>query len=291
MSADTSTSPVSAVTARKTWRTLEPLHGMVYFAPEAAESYRRLGLTGQSGYFASRSAAMGSVSAGVVVATFYNFKPSLVHESMDGVWDAVTPHAVLEARTSAASAALRRMLGDAATSPDVAASAELARHAAERAGHHREGRPLFAGHAGLAWPDDPLEVLWHAQTLLREFRGDGHISLLLQHDLDGVEALVMHEATGELPLSLLKATRGWSDDEWDAAAVRLRERGWLRPGASAEHLALTDEGAAVRLAIEEATDRLSVLPYEAIGESGCDTLRGLARPFSRAVVDASGLGG
>jgi len=286
-----SPSSVSAITARKTWRTVEPLHGMVYFAPEAEASYRQLGLEGQSGYFASRSAPMGAVSAGVVVATFFNFRPSLVHHSMEGVWDTVTPAAVLEARTAAAGAALRRMLGDAAGSADVATAAELARRAALRAGEHREGRPLFAGHAGLEWPDQPLEVLWHAQTLLREFRGDGHVALLVEHGLDGLEALVMHEATGELPVAFLRATRGWSADEWAEASERLRKRGWLRPGGTAEHLALSEEGSAVRQAIEEATDRLSVVAYEAIGEDGCDLLRGLTRPFSRAVVDASGMGG
>ena len=31
--------PCSPLTARKTWRTVEPLHGMIYFAPEAAGSY------------------------------------------------------------------------------------------------------------------------------------------------------------------------------------------------------------------------------------------------------------
>ncbi|HVC66791.1 MAG TPA: hypothetical protein VND44_04285 [Acidimicrobiales bacterium] len=284
-------SPVSAVTARKTWRTVEPLHGMVYFAPEADESYRRLGLEGQSGYFASRSAPMGAVSPGTVTATFFNFRPSLVHEAMAGVWDATTPAAVLDARRSAAGAALRRMLGDSAGGADVAAAADLARRAALSACDHPEGRPLFAGHAGLPWPEDPLEVLWHAQTLLREFRGDGHVALLVDHGLDALEALVMHEATGELPVAFLRATRGWSDDEWAAATERLRGRGWLRPGGSPEHLALSEEGAAVRGAIEEATDRLSVVAYEAIGEEGCDALRGLARPLSRTVVAASGMGG
>ncbi len=283
-------SPVSAVTARKTWRTVEPLHGMVYFAPEADESYRGLGLAGQSGYFASRSAPMGAVTAGTVVATFFNFRPSFVHESMAGVWDRASPADVLAARTAAAGAALRRMLGDAASSDDVAAAAGLARRAALAAGEHPEGRPLFAGHAGLDWPEDPLDVLWHAQSLLREFRGDGHIALLVANGLDGIEALVMHEATGELPVAFLRATRGWTDDEWAAATERLRDRGWLRPGGANEPLALSDEGAAVRGAIEEGTDQLSVVAYEAIGEDGCDVLRRLARPFSRTVVAASGLG-
>ena len=291
MAPQPSPSAVSAITARKTWRTVEPLHGMVYFAPEAASAYRSLGLAGQSGYFASRSAAMGAVSAGTVVATFFNFRPSLVHESMEGVWDAVTPGAVLDARRTVAGAALRRILGDAASSEDVTAAAELARRAALAACELPEGRPLFAGHAGLDWPEDPLEVLWHAQTLLREFRGDGHIALLVEHGLDGIEALVMHEATGELPVAFLRATRGWDDDEWEAAAERLRDRGWLRPDGTPERLALTEEGTAVRGAIEEATDRLSIAAYGAIGEDGCDALRGMARPLSRAVVAASGLGG
>jgi len=283
-------SPVTPLTARKTWRTVEPLHGMVYFAPEAAESYRRLGLEGQSGYFASRSAPMGAVSPGTVVATFYNFRPSLVRQAMDGVWDRVPPVDVLDARRQAAGAALRRMLGPGADSEDVAAAADLAVHAAVRAAERTEGRPLFAGHADLPWPDEPLERLWHAQTLLREFRGDGHIAQLVRHDLDGVEALVLHEATGELPAGLLRQTRGWSDDEWAAAAGRLRARGWLQPSSPTGQPTLSEEGVAIRRDIEEATDRLSVFAYEAIGEEGCDALRGLARPFSRAVVDASGLG-
>lgn len=264
---------------------------MVYFAPEAAEAYRKLGLEGQSGYFASRSAPMGAVSAGTVVATFFNFRPSLVHESMVGVWATVTPVDILDARIRVAAAALRRMLGAAADSDDMAVAAELAMSAALRATERTEGRPLFAGHADLPWPDGPLEQLWHAQTLLREFRGDGHIALLVHHGLDGIEALIMHEATAELPVGLLRTTRGWSDREWESAAGRLRDRGWLRPSADADHLSLSDEGAAVRQDIEEATDRLSVFPYEAIGEDGCDKLRGLVRPFSRTVVAAAGLGG
>ncbi|MEN3271540.1 MAG: hypothetical protein V7636_301, partial [Actinomycetota bacterium] len=64
------------------------------------------------------------------------------------------------------------MLGDAIESPELIEAAELARRAAEVACERPEGRPLFAGHASLPWPEEPHLVLWHAQTLLREFRGD-----------------------------------------------------------------------------------------------------------------------
>jgi len=288
MAADRPTASLPGLTARKTWRTLEPLHNMVYFAPEADASYRSLGLRGQSGYFASRAAAMGAVGADTVVATFFNFSPTLVHAAMEGVWQASPPARVLEARAAAAGEALHRMLGEAIDSDDMRQAATLARRAAERAAERPEGRPLFAAHAGLPWPEPPHLVLWHAQTLLREFRGDGHLAQLVDHGIGPVEALVLHETTGEVPVGFLRETRGWPPDEWEAASDRLRSRGWLRPAGTADRVALSEEGSTVRAQIEEATDRLSAHGYEALGEDGCAELRGLARPFSRAIVAASG---
>ena len=50
------------------------------------------------------------------------------------------------------------------------------------------------------------------------------------------------------------------------------------------------DGVHLRQASRTATDRLAVYPYEALGEEGCAELRALARPFSRAVVEAAGFG-
>ena len=83
----------------------------------------------------------------------------------------------------------------------------LARRAAEAACEHPQGRPLFAAHAALPWPDEPLLQLWHAQTLLREFRGDGHVACLLSEGVGPLDALVLHAATGEVPVDFLKASR------------------------------------------------------------------------------------
>ena len=288
------TLPVEPLTARKTCRTLEPLHGMIYFAPEASESYIRLGLEPEAGYFASRAAAMGEVGADTVIATFFNFYPGLVRAAIPAAWKAASPSAVLEARLGAADTALRRMLGGVVDGPEMSRASELARRAAGRAAQRYEGRPLFAAHAGLPWPEAPHLVLWHAQTLLREFRGDGHIAALVLNDLAPVEALGLHLATGELPERFLKGTRGWPDPEWEAGVTRLEDRGLVvRVEASDTHpasLALTDDGVTLRHEIEDLTDRSALVAYEALGEEGCAELRGLARPFSRAVVEAAGLG-
>ena len=270
------------VIARKTWRTLEPIHGAIYFAAEARDEYKALGLADRmTGYFASRAAPMGPVPAAVVIATFYNFDPDLVRRSMDGVWDLVTPADVVAARLRGADRMIRRHAGALVEGPEVAAAAELARTAALAACEHPEGRPLFAGHSSLPWPDEPHLVLWHAQSLLREYRGDGHIAALTVEGLDGCEALVTHAAAGDVSSDILRATRQRTGDDWLAAEERLRERGWLDPD-----LAFTELGRERRNWIEARSDELAAAPYDAIGVDGCKRLRELSRPVSTAMMAA-----
>jgi hypothetical protein len=272
------------VMARKMWRTLEPYHGQVYFAPEATSAYAALGVHGFDGYFASRSAPMGAVPAEVVIATFFNFHPDVVHHALPAVWEATTPAQVLDARLAAVDGSLRRTCGDLLDQPGVARAAELARRAAEAC--TAAGRPLFAGHAALPWPDAPHLALWHAVTVLREFRGDGHIACLVESGLEGIDALVLHAASAEVPRAALQGSRQWSDDEWDAAIARLAGRGIVDAGG-----AFTEEGARLRQSIEDRTDALALGPWRALGEAGCDELRALGRPLSRAVVEHGGLPG
>lgn len=278
--------PVNLETARKTWRTAEPIHGFIYFLPEAADAYAELGNIGpRTGYFASRSAAMGAVPAEVVVSTFYNFNPALVHESMAPAWNVASPETWVATRLSAVDAGLRRAWGGAVDTPEIRELADILRAAAERACESPEGRPLFAGHASLRWPDEPHLVLWHAQTLLREFRGDGHIAALVSEGLSGLEALVTHAASGDVPAKVLASSRAWADDRWAGAIEGLVSRGIVNPDVS-----FTDKGREQRGRIEAVTDELSVMPYAAIGAERCDRARELARPLSRAIVDSGMIG-
>ncbi|MCS7479613.1 hypothetical protein ACFFQW_19600 [Umezawaea endophytica] len=269
------------LSARELWRILEPLHGMIYFAPEAQERYAALGLDRSAGYFASRAAAMGPVSAEVVVATFYNFNPVIVHAAIPAAWEKATPAALLEARLDAVDHALRRGLGELAD--DVSELADLARVAADRARLTPQGRPLFAAHASLPWPEDPLLVLWHAQTLLREYRGDGHLAALLLEGLSGLEALVVHAASGEVSVEGLRRSRGWSEEEWAAATEGLRERGVVDAGGG-----LSESGVELRARVEGRTDAAAESVYAGLGAVERERFVELARPLSRAVV-ASGM--
>lgn len=264
--------------ARRAWRRLEPVHGMIYFVPEAPERYAALGLTGMSGYFASRSAAFGAASAELVIATFYNFNPALVRQALPSAWAATSPEQVLQARMEAAGAALRR--GGIDRVPGLDETLALARQAATAALDHAQGRPLYAAHAALAWPEEPLLQLFHAQTLLREFRGDAHVALLTSEGVAPVEALVLHAASGAVPEIFLKASRGWPAEKWAAAEEALRSRGLLGDEG------LTEEGTRLRQHIEDRTDVLALPAYDALGDEGCERLSNLAQPFGRAVVDA-----
>ncbi len=273
----------AALLARKTWRTLEPLHGSIYFVPEAAEAYARLGITGPAGYFASRAAPMGAVPADVVVSTFFNFNPALVQTAIPESWNLATPAELVAARFEAVDASWRRALGEEVLrSAELVRASELARGAAEQVAQRLEGRPLAAAHCDVTWPRSPHLVLWHAQSILREYRGDGHIAQLVVHGLSGIEALVTHAAAGDVTAGVLKATRGWPDEAWDAAADALRGRGWLVPGVE---LRFTESGARRRQEIEDGTDVLAAAPYAVLGEEACAELRALARPWSKVMAE------
>ncbi len=272
--------------SRTTWRALEPFHAMVYFTPDPQEQYAAIGLDSSQnraiGYFPARAAAMGAVSWPVVQATFFNFSALAVQFGMAGVWEKVTPQQVLDARYRGVDRALRRLCGDLLDGAEVAEALTLARTACE--GCTPYGRPLYAGNAGLPWPAEPHLALWHAVTLLREFRGDGHIAALVGEGVSGLEAAVLHVAQGDLwTRKPLQASRAYSDEEWDGAVAQLQERGRLD-----EEGAFTEQGRAARLRVEDATDALALPAWERIGEDGCARLRELMAPLVKAVVDGGG---
>jgi hypothetical protein len=272
---------------RRTWMTLEPIHAMVYFTPVGPPTYEAIGLNARQGYFASRAAAMGAASAEVVISTFFNFAPDLVRASIPSAWAVASPAAVLDARYRVVRDAFDQHCPDHVHSPATTTAAQLAKTIALEACNRLEGRPLFAGHASLPWPDDenPAVVLWHAQTLLREFRGDGHIVALVAEGFSGIDAHVTHIATGQVPQDLMRSTRAWSDDDFEASIDSLRGRG-LIARSNEGAISLTEAGLAQRERIEALTDALAAAPYQRVGDQHCAQLRAAARPFAQAVVDA-----
>ena len=265
--------------ARRAHKVLEPLHTPIYFAPEGGERYTALGIKGgMRGYFASRSAPLGIVPVELVVSTFYNFAPAQVAKAIPSVWEVTTPDQVIAARFEAADALMSRLLGDEARADTVAEAAALARTAAEAA--DIVGRPLFAAHAALPWPDAPHLQLWHAATLLREHRGDGHIAALVLAGLSGAEAAITYVASGHgMSEELQRSTRGYSEEEWNGVKDALRARGLIAADGT-----LTAAGAEQRAQIEAQTDIAAASPYEHLGADKTQRLIELLEPISRSVT-------
>src|SRR5262245_58309435 len=198
------------------------------------------------GYFAARSAPFGVVPTEVVTAAFYNFAPERVAKALPAAWEVTTPADALRAREDSAVAALRRY---GVTDDEAAAAAELAAKAAR--GAPLDGRPVFAANVALDWPDEPLAKLWHATTLLREHRGDGHVAVLATLGVSGRESNVLHAAAGRVPQEMIMRSRDYDDVQWRDYQARLADRGLL-DGAGE----LSDAGRELKRQIEDATDRL-----------------------------------
>ncbi|MFG2868468.1 hypothetical protein [Streptomyces sp. NPDC048338] len=263
---------------RRCHHVINPLHSTVYFSPDLDTEFKALGFEDVSAMrLASRSAALGAVGAGTVAATFYNYNVELLARHLPAVWDIASPEEVIAARLRAVDSTLRRLLGEEAiASAEMAEAAELALRATEACTRH--GRPLYSAHADLAVPEEPHLRYWHAATLLREHRGDGHLVALLSAGLDPLEALVSHTATGMgMSPRWVLGSRGWRRADWDGAVARLRERGHLDADGG-----LTAEGSALRDAVEEHTDRLDAAPYEHLGAAGVERLTALGKEFRNA---------
>lgn len=256
-------------------RAIETFHAACYFAPEVIQPYRDAGLHPWNAYFAQRAAPLGAVGAATVTATFYNFNPRLVERSIPSVWKHISPDRATELRLEGTAAAVRRLVADL---PDDTTMGDLAR-VVRRTFPKLEfaGRPLAAAHAAIEPPDDPLASLWWAVTVLREFRGDGHVAVLVTEDVGPIEALITSSGYGDGTVEFYQKNRRWSLEEWEAAVDRCRSKGWI----DAEG-ALTSAGRDLRDRIESSTDETVAPVVDALG-SDLDRVVEAIKPISREI--------
>jgi hypothetical protein len=269
--------------ARALWERYEPVHDLVYFAPEVRRAADALGLQGYwMGYFALRAAPLGAVSPSVVTSCFYVFHPARVARALPDAWGYAAPAEVLATRLDALDAAMTALFGaDTVGSAAFAEAADLAWEAAAAA--DTTGRVLAAANQALERPGRPAARLWQGLTTLREHRGDSHVAVLVSQGLGPVEAMVLKAADGESDGEFLRETRKWERADWEAAGTRLRERGLLAADGS-----LTPAGAALRTEVEALTDTAAEGPWTALGPDRSARLAALLDPLADAVM-TSGL--
>jgi hypothetical protein len=263
--------------ARRMYDLVEPIGLMPYFADESDEALMALGLRNPwDAYFAGRAAPLGrGVSAEVVHAVFYNFAPGEVARHIPRVWELTTPEAALAARERGCVAGMRRILGDLADDPRIARAADVLLKAAISA--PVEGRALYAALRAVPIPQEPVARLWHAATLLREHRGDGHIVALVAEGIGGTEAHVLHALSVDLPAKDFGRVWHLPAAQLEAVIEGMRNRGLI--GADGW---LTPDGRAAKERVEALTDRLAEAPYTALSTGDLDRLVDDLEPISAA---------
>ncbi len=260
---------------RSFWHAVETIHHVVYFSPRAKPAFEAVGLKGtMMGYFASRSAALGTPGPEVVIATFHGFAPRMVQRALPTAWSLASPDDILDARYTLA----RETIAPGFDGFDTARLATGLQ--AGLSGLELAGRPLAAGHIGLPAPTDDLGAVWHAATALREYRGDSHLAVLTAAGLDGITANVLATAAG-LTLSGQQQLRGWDDHEWENAAAGLRDRGWIDADDQ-----ITEAGIVHRTQIESDTDRVTTAGISAEAIDHFASVADLAVAASKGIVAA-----
>lgn len=273
-------------TARTLWRTLEAVHATIYFSPLAMAAYAEAGV-GEAGfaYFAPRAAAMGPVDGRVVAAAFYFWEPSLVERFIPAAWSLASPGTVVGTRWGVAGDVVRSRAGSVIEVTEAAAAADLLTSA--MADVPVNGRPLYAAHATVAVPADPVAAVWHWATLYREYRGDGHIAALQTLGIGPIEALLLNVGTGYFPEDRQRRSRGWGDEAWAAARARLIEGGLLTDVDGT--VILTEDGRELYDEVDQLTNQLSAAPWAAIGPGASERIVALLEPWAEAIVSNEGV--
>lgn len=260
--------------ARRLWQAAECLHAVTYFHPTALAALADAGAKGfWMGYFAARMAPLGPIGPSTATAVCCNFSPARAARALPDAWTFVSPTEALAARAAGGAAALRGCgISDeaAATSVDVLGPVVSALDPS--------GRPLGGANLDVALPSDPVARLWQLCTTLREHRGDGHVALIVGSGLDGCEVDVLATAVAGIDPAVLRDTRAWTWDEWDAAVGRLAVRGLVGDDGGR-----TDLGVELHAEIETRTDALAERSYRG---ADIEALREVLWPLAQSVMAA-----
>jgi hypothetical protein len=285
--------------ARAAYRTLEPYHLVAYFAPMLRRLSAEWNTDWRTQYVGMRAAPMGPVSPAVVAAAFYSFRPA----ELGLAWEKaqVVGLGRLDAQRDAVlDLTLGEALGELTVEPELAELAHRWREIASAVPRH--GRPLGSAWAEKEWPETPHLVLWQASAVLREWRGDGHVSALLLAGLEPVEALQLNLALSpdrsrrgpRLSPRRLQRTRGWHRAEWEEGLESLLTRGLVErleepPEDDAPGHRLTAAGAQLVEDLEATTDDLAAAIWVDVPDA--EDLVQRTRRFVKPVIDAGILPG
>src|SRR4029453_4431529 len=199
------------------------------------------------------------------------------------VWHTTTPQAAIAAREKGCVNALRRILGDYVDSPAFARAADLLLEAAISAPF--EGRTMYAALRAIPIPDDVVARLFHAASLLREHRGDGHIAALMSEGVGGLEAHVLFALGMNMPAEKFGRIHHLPAAQLRAVIDGMRDRGLIGDDGW-----LSEQGRAVKQRVESLTSEPAAKPYEGLEPGELDELMAALEPLATLLLAAQDWG-
>lgn len=246
---------------RRNARSVQTTVGWIFWDPGAVERYAATGLpadfAGPLGYIGARCAPLAGAGPDAVIAAFGSISPLGIRAVFDLVDGPAGFAALWEARDHAVEEGLR------AHAPEIVAPLEELGPDLWAVVEQLPlvGRTFYGAHLAVPRPDDALLSGWHAVNCLREWRGDTHWDIVVAAGLTHPEASILHNAWLGYERDWLAASRGATPDEIETGWTSLAARGLVEDGE------VTSEGVALRQQIEDDTDRLTVLPWQLLGEA------------------------
>jgi hypothetical protein len=140
---------------------------------------------------------------------------------------------------------------------------------------------MYAALRALPVPDDVVGRLFHAASLLREHRGDGHIAALMVESVGGLEAHVLVALDMGMPAEKFGRLHHLPAAQLTAVIDGMRQRGLIGDDGW-----LSEQGRAVKGRVEERTDDLAAKPYESLEPGELDELTAALDPLAPLLLAA-----
>ena len=252
------------------------LVGWIYWDPEAIARYSKLGIENGFGYYiATRCAPLASAGDEVVIAACYSIHADFIRLALKLARESTTFSDAYRVRNEAVELGLKEfvpeIVGDLGEmSGDLWQAAESL---------PISGRVLHAAHRG--WPrceDQPALSAWLAINCIREWRGDTHWAVLAAHDVNGVQAGLLHDAFLGYPGDWIPRSRGANDAQLNEAWNSLDQRGFVTEQR------VNAKGLQFRQQLEDLTDQLSERAWRNLGETKTRKFCDLVMPHSQTLL-------
>jgi hypothetical protein len=140
---------------------------------------------------------------------------------------------------------------------------------------------MYAALRAIPIPDDVVARLFHAASLLREHRGDGHIAALMIEGVGGLEAHVLYALDMDMPAEKFGRIHHLPAAQLAAVIDGLRDRGLIGDDGW-----LSEPGCAVKQRVEALTDDLAAKPYESLEPGELDELMSTLEPLATRLLAA-----